>query len=117
MSCPIVHFEIGSKDAAANAAFYRAVFGWEFAPLGAAQSIVGGNEGGPSGMLNALGHPPETYVMVYVEVQDLEASLALVGPAGGSTMVGPVPLPNGRRFAWIGDNAGNVIGLITPAPV
>ncbi len=44
MSCPVVHFEIGSKDAAANAAFYRAVFGWEFAPLGAAQSIVGGHE-------------------------------------------------------------------------
>ncbi len=41
-------------------------------------------------MLNALGHPPETDVMVYGQVQDLEASLALVGPAGGSMMVGPV---------------------------
>ena len=116
MSCPVVHFEIGSKDAGALSRFYADVFGWSFSPVGAALGIAGGHEGGPTGMLNALGHPPENYVMVYIEVPDLEAALERAGTAGGTKLVGPVPLPNGRRFAWVQDTASNIIGLLTPAP-
>jgi predicted enzyme related to lactoylglutathione lyase len=64
-------------------------------------------------MLNSLGHPPENYVMVYIQVDDLEAALVRVDAAGGKKLVGPIPLPDGRRFAWISDTAGNVIGLLT----
>ena len=114
MSSPVVHFEIGSKNSAETAKFYSAVFGWQFAPMGGAQLVSGGHEGGPTGMLNALGHPPENYVTVYVQVDDLEAALERVAEAGGKTMVPPIPLPDGRRFAWINDTAGNIIGLLTP---
>ncbi|WP_404713305.1 VOC family protein [Sphingomonas sp. MMS24-J13] len=116
MSSPVVHFEIGSADAAAAASFYTSVFGWSFADVGPAKLIVGGAEGGPSGMLNALGHPPENYVMVYIQVDDVEASLELIAKCGGACMVPPQPLPDGRRFAWIKDPAGNLIGLLTPLP-
>jgi predicted enzyme related to lactoylglutathione lyase len=116
MASPVVHFEIGSKDSAALAEFYSSVFGWSFAPLGVAQALVGGAEGGPTGMLNALGHPPETYVMVYIQTDDLGAAITRVTEAGGSKVVGPVPLPDGRRFAWVRDTAGNVIGLLSPKP-
>lgn len=115
MPAPVVHFEIGSKDSAALSKFYAAVFGWTFTPLGGAQVIHTG-AGGPTGMLNALGHPPETYVMVYIEVADLAAALERVTAAGGKKLVGPVPLPDGKSFAWIEDSAGNLIGLLTPAP-
>jgi predicted enzyme related to lactoylglutathione lyase len=114
MPSPVVHFEIGSADAAGSAKFYNAVFGWSFADVGPAQLIVGGAEGGPSGMLNALGHPPETYVMVYFQVADIAASMALIAAHGGVCMVPPHPLPDGRRFAWVKDPAGNLIGLLTP---
>lgn len=116
MPAPVVHFEIGSKDSAATAEFYRQVFDWQFAEIGAARLIAGGHEGGPSGMLNTLGHPPDTYVMVYIQVDDLEAALERVAAAGGRKLVGPVPLPDGRRFAWAADTAGNTIGLLTPLP-
>jgi predicted enzyme related to lactoylglutathione lyase len=116
MSCPVVHFEIGSNDSAALSEFYATVFGWAFKAAGPAQAIVGGLDGGPSGMLNALGHPPEKYVMVYIEVPDLEACLERVNAAGGATIVPPQPLPNGGRFAWITDKAENMIGVLTPAP-
>jgi uncharacterized protein len=116
MPSPVVHFEIGSNDSAGLSEFYKTVFGWQFAPTGPAQSIIAGNEGGPSGMLNALGHPPETYVMVYIEVPDIAASLVTTVEAGGTKLIGPIPLPNGRHFAWIRDTAGNLIGLLTPAP-
>jgi predicted enzyme related to lactoylglutathione lyase len=114
MAAPVVHFEIGSTDSAATAAFYRAVFDWQSADTGAARLITGGNEGGPTGMLNALGHPPDNYVLIYIQVDDIGAALARVNDAGGQKLVGPIPLPDGRRFAWVKDTAGNIIGLLTP---
>ncbi len=114
MPAPVVHFEIGSPDTAESARFYGDVFGWRFGETGAARLIAGGHEGGPSGMLNALGHEPHHYVMVYVQVDDIDAALARVAAAGGSRLVGPIALPDGRRFAWISDPAGNTIGLLTP---
>jgi hypothetical protein len=114
MASPVVHFEIGSTDTPAQAAFYSEVFGWSFPGQGPAQLITGGNEGGPSGMLNALGHPPDNYVMVYVQVDDLEAAVERIATAGGAKIVGPVPLPDGRRFVWFKDPAGNVLGMLSP---
>jgi predicted enzyme related to lactoylglutathione lyase len=116
MAAPVVFFEIGSPDSASLAGFYGDVLGWRFAELGAARAVVAGHEGGPAGLLNTLGHPPETYVMVYVQVDDLEAALARVAQGGGARLVGPQPLPDGRRFAWVRDPAGNTIGLISPPP-
>jgi predicted enzyme related to lactoylglutathione lyase len=114
MSSPVVHFEIGSKDTAATAEFYSSVFGWQTADTGSARLITGGHEGGPTGMLNALGHPPENYVLIYIRVDDIDAALTRVTDAGGKKLVGPIPLPDGRRFAWIEDTAGNTLGLLTP---
>ena len=114
MAAPVVFFEIGSPDSAALAGFYGDVLGWQFTELGAARTVVAGHEGGPAGMLNTLGHPPETYVMVYAQVDDLQAALARCEAAGGRRFVGPLPLPDGRCFAWVSDPAGNMLGLITP---
>lgn len=115
MSAPIVHFEIGSKDSAELSKFYAAVLGWKFQPAGAAAVIDNGGAGGPSGMLNALGHPPDNYVILYAEVSDIDAAIARAVDAGGSKLVGPLPLPDGRRFAWVKDTAGNVLGMLTPS--
>src|SRR5213080_4577351 len=73
MSAPIVHFEIGSKNSAELSKFYAAVLGWKFQPAGAVAVVDNGGAGGPSGMLNALGHPPDNYVILYAEVSDIEA--------------------------------------------
>jgi uncharacterized protein len=112
----IVHVEIGSKNSADLAKFYNRAFGWTFDPAGPAQLVTGGAEGGPTIMLNALGHPPETYVLIYIEVADIEAALRTIAETGGSKLVGPGPLPDGRRFAWVRDPAGNMIALLTPKP-
>jgi len=113
MPSPVVHFEIGSKDTAATAQFYDSVFGWKTLDTGPARLVASGHEGGPTGMLNALGHAPETYTLLYIQVEDIEAALARVREHGGHPLVGPIPLPDGRRFAWCQDSAGNTIGLLT----
>ncbi|HVU94778.1 MAG TPA: hypothetical protein VHE34_06115 [Puia sp.] len=33
--------------------------------------------------------------------------------AGGKRVIGPVPLPDGKKFAWFRDPGGNTVGLIT----
>jgi predicted enzyme related to lactoylglutathione lyase len=111
-----VHFEIGSKDAAELSKFYSAVLGWKFQTAGAAAIVDNGGAGGPSGMLNALGHPPDNYMIIYAEVDDIAAAITRAVDAGGSKIVGPAPLPDGRRFAWVRDTAGNVLGMLTPKP-
>jgi predicted enzyme related to lactoylglutathione lyase len=113
MPSPVVHFEIGSKDTEATARFYEAVFGWKSLETGSARLIATGHEGGPTGMLNALGHPPETYTLIYIQVDDIPAALDRVQHAGGQRLLGPIPLPDGRHFAWCLDSAGNTIGLLT----
>jgi predicted enzyme related to lactoylglutathione lyase len=115
MPSPIVRSEIGSKDSAATAAFYDAVFGWKTAAQGLVHQVITGHQGGPTAMLNALGHPPDNYVLIYSEVDDIDAALDRVAAAGGSRFVGPISLPDGRRFAWVSDTGSNLIGLVTPS--
>jgi len=116
MPSPVVHVEIGSTDSATTARFYADVFGWNTAAAGPVHQVISGHEGGPTAMLNALGHPPDNYVLIYIEVEDIDAALERVTMAGGGKFVGPIPLPDGRRFAWVTDTASNMIGLLTPAP-
>jgi len=67
-------------------------------------------------MLNTLGHPPDNYVLIYIQVDDVSAALDTVIAQRGKVLVGPAALPDGRTFAWIRDPAGNMIGLLSPAP-
>lgn len=114
MANPVVHFEIGCRDKEATAAFYEAVFGWPPSPYGPyGMSLDTG--GGLPGHITALGHEPHTYVMVYIEVDDIAATLAAITAAGGQALVGPLPIPDGRSFAWFKDPQGNMLGLFSAA--
>lgn len=105
--CPVVFFEIGCKSSEKTKAFYNEVFGWNAAP-----GIINDGLPGISGHINSLGHEPHNYVMVYIEVEDVAAYIEKAEAAGGKKIVGPIPLPNGKTFAWINDVEGNLIGLL-----
>ncbi len=102
----IVHFEIGGTDVAKAAAFYGDMFGWTI-PDGPVRMIDGA---GLHGHLNALGHEPHNYNLVYVGVDDIDAAIAKAEGLGGKKIVGPVKLPTGA-FAWIQDPTGTAVGL------
>jgi predicted enzyme related to lactoylglutathione lyase len=107
MSNKVVHFEIGGTDKARAAEFYGAMFGWTFSPMGPATMIDGA---GLTGHLNALGHEPHNYVVVYIDVEDIDAAVVRVSELGGQVLVGPLTIPTGK-FAWIQDPTGTTIGL------
>ncbi|MBS1567164.1 MAG: VOC family protein [Bacteroidetes bacterium] len=110
---PVVHFELGCKDLAATTAFYTGLFGWSPVSVPMASLINTNSTEGIQGHITSLGHEPHNYVMFYIQVEDILASLDAIAAAGGKKLVGPVTLPDGKQFAWFKDPEGNMVGLTT----
>jgi len=119
MGDPVVHFEITGTDAAALQGFYASLFDWKInadnpmhygivereGNLNAdGVGIGGGVTAGPQGY---PGH-----VTVYVEVPDVEASLARAEELGGTRMMGPMEPMEGLVIGLFNDPEGHVIGVI-----
>ena len=110
---PVVHFEIGCRDNAKTRDFYTKLFDWQIHAAGPASVIQTGAGKGIDGHITSLGHEPQHYVTVYVEVDDLQAYLDKATALGGKTLVPPVKIPTGH-FAWLADPDGNIVGLLQP---
>ena len=117
MGQPVIHFEIGCKHKDTIAGFYTNLFGWQTTDTGMASLIDTGSERGIGGHITAMGHEPDHYVLVYIEVPDIAATLEQAQALGGATLVPPISLPDGRTFAWLRDPDGNTVGIITAPPI
>lgn len=121
MGQPVVHFEVVGKDAGKLRGYYGDLFGWNFDVM----------EGGPTeyatvnrednvnsdgiGIGGGVGGGPEGYdghVTFYVEVPDVEASLAKAEELGGTRMMGPDSPAEGIEIGLFSDPEGHVIGLV-----
>ena len=98
--------------------FYSEVAGWRSEPLSMGDyddyvMLAPGGEAGIAGVCHRRGPnaniPPQW--LIYINVDDLDASVGKVLKLGGEIVDGPRPLGDGR-FAVIQDPAGAVCGLI-----
>ena|SRR5208282_3443921 len=64
MGHPVVHFEIGWRDAAKTQESYAKLFDWKMQAAGPAVMIAADGAGGIEGHITALGHEPHKYVTV-----------------------------------------------------
>ena len=108
---PIVFFDIAGPDLASQAAFYKAVFGWDAGPTGAltvpsASPLPGNLRVEPP----TLG--PTAERVLYVGVPDIEATLEVVKAHGGSVVFGRTIAPGVVILALFKDPAGNRMGLV-----
>jgi predicted enzyme related to lactoylglutathione lyase len=110
---PVVHFEIGCKDLKKTTDFYTSLFGWSATDAPMASYLNTQSSDGIQGHITSLGHEPEHYVTVYIQVDDINRTLDAVEKAGGKKVVGPISLPDKRQFAWFRDPDGNVVGLLS----
>ncbi len=114
MPDPVIRFDIGCRDRETTEAFYRTVFGWSFEDQGPySREVVDGASGGIPGSITSLGHEPHQYVMLYIGVDEVGATVESVLAQGGELVVGPLPLPQGGEFAWIRDPGGNLVAVTT----
>lgn len=113
MSHPVVHWEIGGRDAGALREFYEKAFGWAMTEAGPSYTLVEPVEGGLGGGLMQAREGTPPYVTIYVRVDDLDAMLAEIGQLGGKTVVPPTAIDESSSFALFADPEGTVIGLLT----
>jgi predicted enzyme related to lactoylglutathione lyase len=119
MGQPVVHFEIVGKDGERLQSYYAELFGWDIKsdnPMGYGLvdregntnsegiGIGGGVAGGPEGY--------DGHLTFYVEVPDVEASLAKAEQMGGSRIMGPDEVMEGLVIGQFADPEGHVVGVI-----
>lgn len=112
MANPVAWFEISGPDPEGLQHFYTEAFDWQIdADNPMNYGMVGPQEGGIPG---GVGPSPDgqPYVVFYVAVADLQATLDKVGELGGATVTPPMDVPGGPTIAFFTDPAGNRIGLM-----
>ena len=113
MTHPVVHWEIGGRDVETLHRFYGDLFGWKIDPINPEYGLVETGDGIGGGIMQSRpGAPP--HVTIYVEVENLESTLARVAELGGKPVTGPMPIENVGAFALFQDPDGNLIGLLRP---
>ena len=111
MSSPVVHFQIGGRDATSLRGFYQTVFGWVIddpAPIGAIRTHAGV---GINGGLHQVDETQAPYLAVYVSVEDIASAVRSVEEQGGAVIVPPTDVEGVGAFALVQDPEGNCIGL------
>jgi predicted enzyme related to lactoylglutathione lyase len=122
MGQPVVHFEVVGKDGTKLQEYYGEMFGWSIDasnPMnyGLVNHEDNESDNGPS-IGGGIGQGPEGYeghVTFYVEVPDVEASLAQAESLGGTRMMGPETIMENITLGQFNDPEGNTIGLIQSA--
>ena len=118
MGNPVVHFEISGRDGEALSKFYSSLFGWNINyNTHSIYSVDPESENGVDGHIFSSTDDmcSDNGVTIYIQVEDLEASLEKVENCGGQMLVPPRAIPSGMgSFAMFLDPSGNCIGLYAP---
>jgi uncharacterized protein len=105
--------DLMSPDVAASSDFYRALFGWEITEIdgsdGQYWSIT--NNGRLNGGIMPAPEGGRPAWNLYFAVEDADAAVARAGELGGSSIMGPMDVPNGTRFAVLSDPSGAVFSV------
>ena len=108
---PIVHWEIRARDPELQRAFYAELFNWPIGdgPIMNIPSGLGGPEPGPAGHMS---RNERSGFALYIQVRDLDGSLARVPDLGGTVVSPPFDVPGGPTIAAIDDPEGNPLVLV-----
>lgn len=117
MPNPVVQFQVISKDPAAHSNFYAEVFEWNITAdnsLGYRTADTGSERGISGGFWPAPQGVP-SFLQVFVEVEDISATIKKAEAAGGSVLIPPQTLPDGDQMAILRDSHGMSFGVMVPA--
>ena len=119
MKNPVVHFEILAPDGPGVIAFYRELFGWELrqVPMAGYHTYAylpqpDEGIGGGVGQLDASDSSGPSVVTIYIEVEDLQATLDRAVKAGATVSLPATDIEGVGTIARFQDPHGNTIGLV-----
>jgi predicted enzyme related to lactoylglutathione lyase len=112
---PIVHIEFAAPDPTTSADFYAEIIGREIASIPAMEYISFDQGEGPGGGFYRIDDEMIQHgdVFVYIQMADIEATLAMVAARDGETLVPKTEIPHFGWYALFRDPAGNEVGLYT----
>ena len=121
----VVHFEIPADDLDRARTFYGKVFGWRIDTMpmpgggeytGLTTTAVDEKTMTPTepgaingGMMQRDAATPAP--VITIDVEDIDAALAEIEAAGGSTVTPRTAIPGMGAFGYFKDSEGNVMGL------
>ncbi|MFE1248060.1 VOC family protein [Streptomyces sp. NPDC058735] len=110
--------DLGTPDVRAAAAFYGAVLGWEYEPMGESDDFEGGMFQKDGKIVAGLGKLTEEGArpawMLYFGVTDADTTTRAVQQAGGSVRVPPTDLDGWARMAQYSDPLGGQFAVWQP---
>jgi uncharacterized protein len=122
MGHPVVHFEITGTDGAALQRYYGELFDWKIDASNEYGYGIVAREDNLSedgiGIGGGISSGPEGYpghVTVYIQVPDVEASLAKAEQLGGTRMMGPEEVMPGLTIGLFTDPEGHTMGVMAGA--
>ena len=113
----IAHIELSAKDRKVSKKFYAEVFEWKFQDYEEMNYTTFETGEGVGGGFSPVGEDnPAGTVTVYIQTDDVTASLAKVTAAGGTVLMTEQEIPNVGKFGTFRDPSGNMVGLVKWAP-
>jgi predicted enzyme related to lactoylglutathione lyase len=118
---PIVHIEFPAANPAAAAKFYADAFDWQLQSAPEFDYHMFSAQGGPGGGFVKVSDEPNPVnvnykigePLIYVQTDDIDASLAKIESLGGKTLLPKTEIPQTGWWALFADPAGNRVGLFT----
>ena len=119
MANPICHVEFVSANLGETSAFYEQAFGWQTTPMGEEYSLwhPGGEAMGGGFTLRKPEDVKDAQrTIAYIEVEDIEATLATIEEHGGKTVYPKTRISDEHGFfAMFTDPHGSLVGLWSKA--
>ena len=113
----ICHIEISCRNAARAGQFYGGLFGWKLnSDMGEDYIFFQPKEGVSGALSTTKDFTPGNRVVIYVEVDDIEAFQRKAVELGGKMSTPKTVIPHHGWYGLFTDPDGNIIGLFTPQP-
>lgn len=107
---PVVHWDIQAREPEKIRAFYGQMFNWE---IGDGPIMgIGPGIGAPEQITGHIMQSAAPGITLYVQVLDLQASMAKAESLGGSIVAPAFQIPDGATIAGIADPEGNRVVLV-----
>jgi predicted enzyme related to lactoylglutathione lyase len=108
----LVYLEIRSGDAARAQEFWSSLFGWRFShDPGEVPYTMAGTPSGATGVGLYRSEEDDRGLLVYFDVDDVDAALERVRELGGEVVEGRTAIPETGWYARCRDTEGNPFNL------
>ena len=112
MANTVCHVELDTTDLARAQAFYSQIFDWTFRQFTDNMLAIGSGDAHLGGLMLVSQVEPGKSPSIWIQVDDIDETLAKVQGLGGSVVTEKGPVPHVGWSAQFSDLDGNSVGIV-----